>query len=268
MARGRLISKSLGSSRKFHRLLEVGGKLGEFCQVLYPLLIANTDDYGRMSGDAFTVKHVVLPSSPRSEHEFDIAIDTLQRVGLVTRYVVAGDHYLQVVDFDAHQPNLHKRTMSRFPAIPESPGNSGNLPDLPPQSNPEPRTQNLTQNPEGNPEPRTALTRSADDRFEDFWTAYPKKKSKNDARKAWTKLRPSADLLQTMLGAIAVQSRSRDWLKEGGQFIPYPASWLNAEGWSDVVTNHSGLSDTAAYNVQSMAEMERILREREATREH
>src|SRR3990167_7113145 len=108
MARGRLISKSLGSSRKFHALLGAGGKLGEFCQVLYPLLVANTDDFGRMPGDAFTVKHVVLPSSRRSEAEFETALDVLADVLLIDRYVVEDAIYLQVIKFDAHQVNLHK----------------------------------------------------------------------------------------------------------------------------------------------------------------
>src|SRR3990167_9161331 len=120
MARGRLISKSLGSSRRFHSLLSHGGKLGEFCQVLFPLIIANTDDFGRMPGDAFTVKNVVMPSSRRTEKDFDGALDVIAAVGLVDRYVVEGAIYLQVNQFDEHQPNLHKRTQSRFPEFPGS----------------------------------------------------------------------------------------------------------------------------------------------------
>ena len=134
MARGRLISKSLGSSRKYHALLNHGAALGEFCQVLFPLIIANTDDFGRMSGDAFTVKNVAFPASPRAESEFDSALDIMHRVGLLTRYTFDGETYIEVRDFDAHQVNLHKRTLSRYPpapsrTLPEIPGNSGEVPD-------------------------------------------------------------------------------------------------------------------------------------------
>ena len=122
MARARLISKSLGSSRRFHALLSAAGKLGEFSQVLFVLIIPNTDDFGRMPGDAFTVKNVVLPSSPRSEADFERALDALQAVDLIDRYQVADVMYLQVRQFDEHQANLHKRTESKFP---ESPGISG-----------------------------------------------------------------------------------------------------------------------------------------------
>lgn len=68
--------------------------------------------------------------------------------------------------------------------------------------------------------------------FDAFWAAYPKKKAKPDARKAFTAAIKKTDLA-TMLAAIARQRRSADWLKQSGQFIPYPASWLRQEGWAD-----------------------------------
>jgi hypothetical protein len=69
--------------------------------------------------------------------------------------------------------------------------------------------------------------------FSRFWAAYPKKKSKGDAERAFKTIKPSEQLLETMLQAIERAKTSVDWLKEGGQFIPYPASWLRAKGWED-----------------------------------
>lgn len=228
MARGRLISRSLGSSRKFHDLLHAGGKLGEFCQVLFPLVIANTDDFGRMAGDAFTVKNVVLPSSRRPEKDFDRALDAMAEVHLIARYTVDGGIYLQVNKFDQHQPNLHKRTESRFP---ECPGLSGeyraNL-----------RESNLTEfkGTESNPEPHL---RAADRLFDTFWDAYPKKKAKEAAKRAWDKRRPTEALLSDLLAALACQRQSSDWLRERGRFIPLPATWLNGARWTDEGTDVS-----------------------------
>lgn len=71
--------------------------------------------------------------------------------------------------------------------------------------------------------------------FEEFWEAYPKKKSKGDAFKAWKQLRPDADLRAHMLRSVEQLSRSDDWRKESGKYVPYPASWIRAEGWLDVV---------------------------------
>ena len=69
--------------------------------------------------------------------------------------------------------------------------------------------------------------------FEVFWLAYPKKKAKGDAQKAWSKLKPNGDLTDSILKAIEVQKISEDWTKENGKFIPYPASWLNGRRWED-----------------------------------
>lgn len=70
-------------------------------------------------------------------------------------------------------------------------------------------------------------------RFEEFWEAYPKKKSKGYARKAWLKINPDDELFKKILEALSRAKRSDDWMKDAGQFIPYPATWLNAEGWED-----------------------------------
>lgn len=72
--------------------------------------------------------------------------------------------------------------------------------------------------------------------FDSFWKSYPKKKAKGDAEKAFSKLKPDDLLLKTILEAIKAQARSPDWTKDGGQFIPHPATWLNQRRWEDEVT--------------------------------
>lgn len=71
------------------------------------------------------------------------------------------------------------------------------------------------------------------DGFARFWSAYPKRKNKGDALKAWKAIKPSDGLVETMLAAIGLARLTEQWRKEGGQFIPYPASWLRARGWED-----------------------------------
>ena len=66
--------------------------------------------------------------------------------------------------------------------------------------------------------------------FEAFWNAYPKQKAKTEAREAFAKVDVP---LQTLLDALEIQKKSHDWLKEGGQYIPYPAKWLNKRRWED-----------------------------------
>lgn len=69
--------------------------------------------------------------------------------------------------------------------------------------------------------------------FESFWNAYPKKVGKDDARKAFVKRKPDAEMLAAMVTAISSQASSAAWTKDGGQFIPNPATWLNGGRWQD-----------------------------------
>lgn len=72
--------------------------------------------------------------------------------------------------------------------------------------------------------------------FAEFWSAYPLKKAKATAEKAWAKLKPSADLQAAILSAIAAHKLSADWMRDGGQYIPHPTTWLNQRRWEDEVT--------------------------------
>lgn len=71
------------------------------------------------------------------------------------------------------------------------------------------------------------------DAFARFWSAYPKKKSKVQAEKAFSKINPNEQLVDVMLAAIGRAKTSEDWTKSDGQFIPYPATWLNQRRWED-----------------------------------
>jgi len=80
------------------------------------------------------------------------------------------------------------------------------------------------------------LSGAQENRFETFWTAYPKKRSKGAAEKAWAKIKPNEQLTGEILSALERAKTSADWQKDGGQYIPYPATWLNAKGWEDDYT--------------------------------
>ena len=73
-----------------------------------------------------------------------------------------------------------------------------------------------------------------EDGFYRFWNEYPKKRSKGDAYKAWKVTAQKRPPLDKLLKALAVLKASEDWRKDGGQYIPYPSTWLRAWGWEDV----------------------------------
>jgi uncharacterized protein YdaU (DUF1376 family) len=69
--------------------------------------------------------------------------------------------------------------------------------------------------------------------FEKFWEAYPRKRGRDKAIKAWkvtAKKRPS---LEKILAQLEAQKSTHDRQKEDGQYIPYPATWLNQGRWDD-----------------------------------
>ena len=118
MARGRMVSKTLGSSRRFKQLEISKHGLSEFAQVLFVLILSHADDFGRQDGDAFTIKHRVFPVSDRSEKDFAKALKLLHDVGLIAWYQIEGKHIIEVANFSDHQVGLHKRTASKFPDPP------------------------------------------------------------------------------------------------------------------------------------------------------
>jgi uncharacterized protein YdaU (DUF1376 family) len=68
--------------------------------------------------------------------------------------------------------------------------------------------------------------------FEDFWKAYPNKKDKQKAMKAWAKHQPD---LAKVLKALKTQKNSEQWKKDDGRFIPLPTTWLNGARWEDEI---------------------------------
>ena len=69
--------------------------------------------------------------------------------------------------------------------------------------------------------------------FEMFWSDYPRKEGKKAARKAWDQIKPGQDQLGQILNALRIQKKSDQWTRDGGQYIPHPATWLNGERWKD-----------------------------------
>lgn len=80
----------------------------------------------------------------------------------------------------------------------------------------------------------SAPSKGAGEGFDEFWKAYPKKVAKAQAQKAWNKIKPNAELQQVILNALERQKQSVQWQKDNGQFIPYPATWLNGRRWEDM----------------------------------
>jgi hypothetical protein len=81
--------------------------------------------------------------------------------------------------------------------------------------------------------------------FDEFYSLYPKKKGKVAALRAYQKLKPSDDLHAKILDAVEKNKDTESWIKNGGQFIPYPATFINQKRWEDEIEN--GKDDRFAF---------------------
>lgn len=73
------------------------------------------------------------------------------------------------------------------------------------------------------------------DGFDQFYRLYPRRQKRLNAESAWKKLKPDAALRETLLVALANHCLRPDWIKDGGQYIPLPATWLNGRCWEDEI---------------------------------
>lgn len=82
-------------------------------------------------------------------------------------------------------------------------------------------------------EQKERRARGVDAKFEIFWKSYPRKVGKGAAQKCFERLKPDDMLFARMLKAVDTARASPQWTKDGGQFIPNPATWLNQRRWED-----------------------------------
>src|SRR5699024_8893201 len=68
------------------------------------------------------------------------------------------------------------------------------------------------------------------DAFSEFWSVYPRKVAKADARKAFKTALKQADVDDIIAGARRLRDDPN--LPEK-KYIPYPGKWLRAEQWED-----------------------------------
>ncbi len=72
----------------------------------------------------------------------------------------------------------------------------------------------------------------SNDRFDEFYKVYPKKVAKEQAIKAWKKIKPNDELFDKIIKSI----KSQGLADRDKQFVPNPATWLNGKRWEDEVS--------------------------------
>lgn len=108
--------------------------------------------------------------------------------------------------------------------------------------------------PKGAAKKRAAPRRAGPGRFDEWWQVYPRHIARKDAEVAWASLAPSDELIDRILTATMAQTQTDAWTRDGGAFIPYPATWLRAERWNDQLTTHGSNVVPISHKPQSVRE--------------
>lgn len=74
---------------------------------------------------------------------------------------------------------------------------------------------------------------SISDLFNAFWEVYPRKQGKGNAKRWFNTHKPNKELVDKMIKTVTLYSKSVEWTKEKGKYIPHPTTWLNGERWED-----------------------------------
>lgn len=69
--------------------------------------------------------------------------------------------------------------------------------------------------------------------FLEFWKLYPRKTGKGGAYKAWKKIKEPKTTLTKIQIALIWQKKSDQWIRNNGQYIPHPSTYLNQCRWED-----------------------------------
>ena len=158
------------------------------------------------------------------------ALKRLETGGQVTRYTVERKPYLHITAFGTHQV-INRASKDRYP-LPTCANAKTHVPLTEPSLSPQ-ADDALGEGEKGRRgEVKDLSIAGAIDVFDSFWELYPRKEAKGAAVKAFKAAVKKAgadkviDGLKAQLPALAATDR---------QFIPLPATWLNAERWADEV---------------------------------
>lgn len=205
------------------------GRLSDRAFRLWIGMLTQADDQGRLVADLEQLRVLIFGYHPKVlTRHVATARDELCGVGLIRVYRSGGADYADFPSWKDHQ-SIDRAKASKLPPYEASSIDRDESREIEADQGSRIKDQGRDQGPRID----AALAVRAVDGFHAFWQAYPRKQAKEEARRAWAKVNPDAELQAQILEAVACQVSGADWTREGGRFIPYPASWLNGKRWTD-----------------------------------
>jgi hypothetical protein len=189
------------------------------------------DDFRAIAADLFA-----LEDDQKEIRDFvREGLATLSRALLIDRYEVDGRKYIHICSWKKHQ-RVDRPNKVRYPGPPEdrepptsdSKGPSGeSREDVASDSRDSPRLE------QRNRGITTTAAADADAMFDEWWSLYPRKVKKEDARKAWRAVLRKKVSPDHLIDAIRRHVAMWRNTNQDPTYIPYPATWLRKGSYDD-----------------------------------
>lgn len=219
MARSRMIKPEFWDDQKLC-------SISRDARLTFIGLWTNSDDYGVVKGHPAWLKSQIYPYDDIKTQVFQGWLKELEIIKVILPFNHSCEIYYHIKNFDRHQV-INRKSKCRNPQPPDvlsedSVSAHGVVMD---------ETETETEVKQKQKPVRGMSTH--DEQFDQFWQAYPKKVGRIKAKEAWSKMNGTRPTLNIILSKISELKDSEQWKKEGGQYIPNPATWLNRGGWDD-----------------------------------
>lgn len=200
-----------------------------FCLFIHLLLMANYED-GRFEGKVVRRGQLITSLSSLSKktglsiRQTRTALEHLISTGEVTNESCPQYRVISIVNYDKYQDmrQRERQTTDKRPTNDvtndrqQYNNNNNNI-----------NKETNINSPSENSPPTQDIW------FSQFWDEYPKKVSKKDAQSAWKSLKVGPELMAKIMDGLRKWITSDQWTRDGGRFIPYPATWLRKRRWED-----------------------------------
>ena len=183
------------------------------------------DDQGYLDHSPRRIKMQVFPGD---NVDVSRALARLTSLGLLDEYESPSGPVLHVANWEKHQ-RVSNPAKPRFEAH-ELVSTAQSSAILASTSEP---SRVIGKGREGKGED-TCASADAEREFDEWYDAYPRKRGKGQAVKAYRAARKKASA-QVLLDALVAQIPTLT--AKGPNYVPYPATWLNGERWTDEPDN-------------------------------
>lgn len=193
-------------------------------RLLYTWMLSHLDINGNFYADPIMVNNLVFTRLGHPVKVIASALNELDEKGLIVRFRINGDVYLNYPDFNEKQPKLY----------PEREGEP-DIPNITPASILSNSVLPQAQIKLKESKVKEVVNNGFDVTllFEEFWKAYPKKVNRKEALYRWKKAKLPP--IEVILKKISEQKNTDEWQKDNGKYIPHPSTWINKERWLDEI---------------------------------